>query len=112
MQVHRDTFAQMISVLLDNAVKYTPEGGTILFSIKSEAGHVWILEENDCELPHNPDPERLFDRFYRSDSAQCDLFFTCHIIVAGEHSANQLAEVYCICRQFSLLVQLGKGQKI
>ena len=70
MQVHRDTFAQMISVLLDNAVKYTPEGGTILFSIKSEAGHVWILEENDCELPHNPDPERLFDRFYRSDSAR------------------------------------------
>ena len=70
MQVHRDTFSQMISVLLDNAVKYTPEGGTIRFLVKSEAGHIWIVEENDCAIPHEADPERLFDRFYRGDSAR------------------------------------------
>lgn len=70
MQVHRDTFSQMISILLDNAVKYTPRGGTILFSVKSEAGHIWIREENDCEIPQDSDPERLFDRFYRGDSAR------------------------------------------
>lgn len=70
MQVHRDTFSQMLSILLDNAVKYTPEGGTIRFCVKNEAGHIWVTEGNDCEIPDNADPERLFDRFYRGDNAR------------------------------------------
>ncbi len=70
MQVHRDTFMQMISLLLDNAVKYTPEGGTIQISVTDEAGHIWIVEENTCEPLSGIDPERLFERFYRGDSAR------------------------------------------
>lgn len=70
MQVHEDTFLQMISILLDNAVKYTPEGGMIRFSLTGERGHVGIAEENTCEIPCNADPERLFERFYRGDSAR------------------------------------------
>lgn len=70
MQVHRDTFMQMISILLDNAVKYTPESGTIRFSLTTEASHIWIVEENTCEILHSPEPERLFERFYRGDSAR------------------------------------------
>lgn len=70
MQVNRNTFAQMISILLDNAVKYTPEGGTICFSLMDDGGHIEIAEENTCETPADPDPERLFERFYRGDSAR------------------------------------------
>lgn len=70
MQVHKDTFMQMISILLDNAVKYTPKDGTIRFSVTNEAGHIWVVEENICEPLHNPEPERLFERFYRGDSAR------------------------------------------
>lgn len=70
MQVHRDTFLQMISVLLDNAVKYTAKGGTIRFSVKRESDHIWIVEENPCDIPANVDPERLFERFYRGDDAR------------------------------------------
>lgn len=70
MQVHQDTFLQMLSILLDNAVKYTPEGGTIRFSIKSESGHIWIVEENGCETLRDIPPERLFERFYRADDAR------------------------------------------
>lgn len=61
---------QMISLLLDNAVKYTPEGGTIQFSVTDKAGHIWIVEENTCEPLSDIDPERLFERFYRGDSAR------------------------------------------
>ena len=70
MQIHMETFMQMISILLDNAVKYTPEGGTILFSVRTEGAHIKILEENTCENPHGTDPERLFERFYRGDDAR------------------------------------------
>ena len=70
LQVHRDTFSQMISILLDNAVKYTPEGGTICFSVTNDGGHIEIAEENTCETLPDSDPERLFERFYRGDSAR------------------------------------------
>lgn len=70
MRAHRDTFMQMISILLDNAVKYTPEGGTIRVCVKNESGRIWIAEENDCEIPLDTDPERLFERFYRGDGAR------------------------------------------
>lgn len=70
MQAHRDTFSQMISVLLDNAVKYTPEGGTIRLCVTDHSGHIEITEENTCEAPHGAGPEQLFERFYRGDSAR------------------------------------------
>lgn len=70
MQTHRDTFSQMVSVLLDNAVKYTPEEGTVHLSVISSGGHIEITEENTCEAPCVSDPERLFERFYRGDSAR------------------------------------------
>ena len=70
MQIHKDTFMQMITVLLDNAVKYTPDGGAILFSLTYENNRILIIEENTCELTHNKNPERLFERFYRGDDAR------------------------------------------
>lgn len=71
MQVHRDTFSQMLSILLDNAAKYTTEGGTIRFSVTGDGRHIEIMEENTCAAAvSSPDPERLFERFYRGDSAR------------------------------------------
>lgn len=70
LQVHRDSFTQMLSILLDNAVKYTPEGGTIVLLLRMVNGHVELTEQNPCNISDVPDPERLFERFYRGDSAR------------------------------------------
>lgn len=70
LQAHQDTLAQLVTVLLDNAVKYTPTGGEIRLSLSSEGNRVWLTEENDCDPAHENDPERLFERFYRGDSAR------------------------------------------
>ncbi|MGN0733196.1 MAG: sensor histidine kinase [Emergencia sp.] len=70
LQVHRDTFSQMISILLDNAIKYTPEGGIISIGVKTDNGHITVTEENTCEIHNKIEAERLFERFYRGDRAR------------------------------------------
>ena len=69
-QANRSYLRQMMTILLDNALKYTPEGGQISFFIEKEGSHIKITEENSLSASPEPDPEILFERFYRGDSAR------------------------------------------
>lgn len=68
---NRDHAVQLVSILLDNAVKYADDGGHIVVSLqRPEAKRVVLQVKNTCEhLPDVP-PDRLFDRFYRDDAAR------------------------------------------
>ncbi|MBQ7897731.1 MAG: HAMP domain-containing histidine kinase [Clostridia bacterium] len=70
IQTNKDSFAQMLTILLDNALKYTPDDGYISLSLLTEGKHVRIVEENTCDPTPQPIPERLFERFYRGDFAR------------------------------------------
>lgn len=70
VKVHIDSFVQMMSVLLDNAAKYTPNGGMVRLIACQNSGHIEIIEENSCSVPESLDTEPLFERFYRGDSAR------------------------------------------
>ena len=60
----------LCSILLDNAVKYAPEGSTLQLRLSAGEKSCVLRLENACEaLPGCP-PERLFDRFYRADEAR------------------------------------------
>lgn len=61
---------QLLSILLDNAVKYTNQGGTIWISLRREDKRVRFSVQNTCETLPDAPPEKLFDRFYRSDAAR------------------------------------------
>ena len=61
---------QLMSVLLDNAVKYSDEGGKIRFSVRKINGKALIEVFNTCDYETPPDTERLFDRFYRPDESR------------------------------------------
>ena len=39
-------------------------------SLEREGRHIQIIEENTCDQSLEPDPERLFERFYRGDAAR------------------------------------------
>ncbi len=65
-----DGFRRLITLILDNALKYTSDGGSISITLTKQGGHILFVEENDCSSEHTPDPERLFERFYRGDSAR------------------------------------------
>ena len=61
---------QLLSLLMDNAVKYADEGGTVWVSLQKQEKRVCFSVRNTCgTLPDVP-PEKLFDRFYRFDAAR------------------------------------------
>jgi two-component system phosphate regulon sensor histidine kinase PhoR len=58
---------QVLVNLLDNAVKYSPEGGTIALRVE-EAGHRVRLSVSDQGIGIAPaEHERIFEKFYRLD---------------------------------------------
>ena len=70
IHTNADSFRQLLTVLLDNALKYTPEGGSISLSLAKHGRQLQIIEENSCNTSLEPNPERLFERFYRGDAAR------------------------------------------
>ena len=61
---------QMMSVLLDNAVRYSNDEGEIRFSVYSKKNKAHIEVYNTCDYDTPPDVNLLFDRFYRPDSSR------------------------------------------
>ena len=59
---------QLLSILLDNAVKYCPEAGSLALSLRREDKAVLRVQNSVSEKV--PDPERFFDRFFRADEAR------------------------------------------
>jgi len=60
---------QILDNLLDNAVKYAPEGSTIDAVARLSGAAVETVVSNRVG-PHRPDPDRMFDRFYRADPSR------------------------------------------
>lgn len=71
-QVYCDAEAtfQVLANLLDNAVKYTPEGGSITVGARpaGDAIEIWV-RDTGIGIPADDLP-RLFERFYRVDKAR------------------------------------------
>ena len=65
-----DVTRQMISVLLDNAMKYSDENGIIRLDVYKVHGKIKIEVFNTCVLEDTRNLSRLFDRFYRPDNSR------------------------------------------
>jgi len=60
---------QVLDNLLDNAVKYAPSGSTVTVAVSVAGNAVETVVANPAGT-HKPDPERMFDRFYRADPSR------------------------------------------
>ena len=66
----RSKLGQILYNLMDNAIKYTPEEGTVQVSLKQENGCIiWRVKDNGIGIPKD-DQEHIFERFYRVDKAR------------------------------------------
>jgi two-component system sensor histidine kinase BaeS len=65
-----DRLTEVLLNLLDNALRFTPEGGRIEVAAREQVGRVAIsIADNGPGIP-TEDRQRIFERFYRADSSR------------------------------------------
>jgi signal transduction histidine kinase len=70
IRANRHLLAQALSNLLDNAVKYTPNGGRVCLAIERGPGGPMItVADSGPGIPH-ADRERVLQRFVRLDATR------------------------------------------
>lgn len=64
------SLCQLVSILLDNAVKYSCEGDFVELELKKQGRYACLSVTNRAEDMTKEKAERLFDRFYRGDKSR------------------------------------------
>jgi two-component system, OmpR family, sensor kinase len=86
----RERVMQVASILLDNAVKYTPDGGSVTVSVGEEDNGSVVLAVSDTGVGISEEQLPLvFERFYRADAARVE-----DGVGLGLSIARQIAEAH------------------
>ena len=115
--VDRSNFDKVISNLLSNALKYTPNGGFINVRLMSDNKRLTIeVNDSGAGVPQG-DEEAIFDRFYQGENARnidssgsgiglslCKTLVTMH---RGKISAHNRADGHGAV--FTVVIPLGKS---
>ena len=109
----QEKLRQLISILLDNAIKYGAAGGTISLNLQKTDRNLTLTVSN----PGDPIPpeqlERLFERFYRADVSRGEqtgfgLGLSIASSIAGEHRGTLRAESDTQSTRFIFTMPLKK----
>lgn len=66
----KNSMDQLITILLDNALKYTDNNGLIRISVEDQGKSIRIQFSNTCDKDCRINTRKMFDRFYRGDSSR------------------------------------------
>ena len=96
-----DSLCQVLMNLLENAAKYTPEGGAITLGARREDDEIeFYVRDTGVGIPSDHIP-RLFERFYRVDKARSrelggtglGLAIVKHLVLAHDGSVRVESEI-------------------
>ena len=62
--------AKLVSILLDNAMKYSPDAGTVSLVLAGAGRNARLSVKNDAASVEKGNADRLFERFARGDSSR------------------------------------------
>lgn len=98
---HGDALMILLRNLIDNAIKYTPVGGTIDIDVQrtDNGGALLLVEDSGPGIPAE-ERERVFDRFYR---------------IAGSEAAGSglgLAIIKAIAERHGAVLTLGQSARL
>jgi signal transduction histidine kinase len=65
-----DHLAQVFGNLLDNAIKFTPPGGSVLLSLETRPGSVLARVVDSGPGIASEDQQRVFERFYQVEKSR------------------------------------------
>ena len=89
---------QLLSILLDNAVKYAKDKTPILLTLSRAKHGAMLSVENECEALDPAETEKLFDRFYRSDKARSGSGFGIGLSIARSITQAHGGEIHAVCK--------------
>ncbi len=98
---------RVIHILIDNAIKYSPEGGETLLEVGYDHRQVWVcVKDNGVGIPPEAMP-RLFRRYFRLDEVDGHLFSGAGL---GLSIARQVVEQHG--GRIEVKSEVGKGSTI
>jgi signal transduction histidine kinase len=60
---------QLVMILVDNAIRHSPNGGTVAVEVRSDGPTARLRVDDDGPGVREEDLDRVFDRFYRASGA-------------------------------------------
>ena len=109
----RDKLRQVVSILLDNAIKYGADGGTIRLSLEKTDRQARLTVSNPGQ-PISPEQlPNLFERFYRADASRGEksgfgLGLSIADSIVREHKGTLKAESDAVSTRFIFMLPLKK----
>lgn len=109
-----DQIKNLMSILLDNAISYTPEGGNIAIRASLRARRFTLCVSNTGAPIPKEQQEKLFERFYRMDEARGDngSHFGLGLSIAGSIVANHHGKIWVESREgqnvFQVVLPAGR----
>lgn len=106
LRINSSHLRRLLTILLDNAIKFTGTGGNIVVRCETNGGTRLQVTDDGVGIGTNDLP-KVFDRFYRVDAARSD---TREGVGLGLSIAKWIAELYL--GSINVESQAGKGTAV